>query len=225
MIGDGRILQLESETNSPWRDETIVPACAYQAAAEIGDKLLSAIAQSNRIKNMFAENQAKGSGIPPKAEKWTFSEIKDGGFSGTIAIDCGTWDMARVQLWVRNQLEKTACVKLGVPSLEKYRVIMDWKGDSSKNVSIPFSVLPYQGFEVTYDSHSRKGNCIADTAFLGLDAQAAYKKAVAYIETILNDQGVVKTAGSDATAAQYRFNGYKTIQGGTKIEIFFELVQ
>ena len=225
MIGGEAVSALEAERTSFWRNEADVPDCAYQAAADIGDKILNAIAQSGRLKTILEKDQAQGPGTPPKADKWQFTAIKDGGFSGGVEVDCGTWDMARVQQWTRNQIEGTARAKLGVATLDNYRILMGWQGKSSGKVSIPFSVFPYQGFEVQYDSNTRKGECIADMAFLGLDEQTAYNKAVIYIERILKDQGIVKTAGQAAEAAQYRFNGYRTAQSGTKIEIPFELVQ
>ena len=226
-LGDEKIGLLEADMTSLWLGETEVPECVYAVAANIGDQLMAHIARSTRLKSLVKQISSQSGEIPPSADKWSFSEIVDGRFSGDVSVKVGSWDMARVQLWARNQIESIAKAKLGIDSLQNCRILMDWgeSPSSSSTISLHFKVFPYRGFEVTYDSRRREGVCVADILFLKLDEETAYSKAVAFIENMLSDQGVVKTSGTKSSAAQYRFNGYRSIDGGTKLEIRFELVQ
>ena len=220
-----RVASLVAETTSPWTNEQTVPPCVHAAAAAIGDQFLDAVANSRHLREKIAQGRTSG-GTPPSASKWRFSEIADNGFSGVVDVAFGDWDMARVQWWVRSQIEQTALVKLGVKSLDNYRVLVDGGSGqgSEQTASFGFRVFPYRGFELVFDSRTRLGSCTADLAYLGVSEENAYERAVRYVETVLDDQGTVKTAGKKGPSAQYRFNGYRSTDNGTKIEIPFELV-
>lgn len=211
--------------DSPWPDESAVPDAVYQAAATLGDQIMDSIAGSQRVRDTIAAGRNSG-GTFPTAEKWTFSAISDGGFSGSVVIDVGSWDMARVQLWARNQIERTSLAKLGAKSMENYRVVYDGETRETEGLMpIKFHVYPYRGLEIPeFDSMTRKGLCRVDISYLGISESEGYDHAVAFIERILADQGVVKTAGQDTKSAQYRFNGYRSSENGTIIEVPFELV-
>ena len=215
-----------AENVSPWPDQTKVPDCVYAAAAAIGDQVLSFLAGSRRLRDRLLADNRSG-GIMPSFAETEFSGVAEGGFSGRALVDCGTWDMARVRLWIRSQLEQAAMAKLGVPNLENYRLVLDGErgnADGTRAI-VSFRVFPYQGFELDYDARTRRGVCTADLAFLGVAPEEAYGRAVRFVETVLSDQGVVKTAGTASPPAQYRFEGYRSAAGGTRIEIPFRLVQ
>jgi hypothetical protein len=215
-----------SEQFSPWSSETEVPVCLYAAVADIGNQAMSAIADSRHLRDRLLAAR-KGGGTVPSFAGTEFSDVDEGRFSGRAEVLCGTWDMARVRLWIRSQLEQIAMAKLGLPNLENYRLVLDSERESFNpaRVSVSFRVFPYQGFELAYDARTRRGVCTADLAVLGVSPEAAYARAVRFVETVLSDQGVVKTAGEASPPAQYRFEGYRTTEGGTKIAIPFQLVQ
>ena len=225
MINGEELCRFSVVEDSPWPDESAVPDAVYQAAAALGDKIMDSIAGSRRVRDAIAAGRNSGGNLPT-AQKWTFSAISDGGFSGTVVVDIGSWDMARVQLWARNQIERAALAKLGAKSMENYRIVYDGETRETEGLMpIKFHVYPYRGLEIPeFDSMTMKGLCRVDISYLGISESEGYDRAVAFVERILADQGVVKTAGQDAKSAQYRFNGYRSSENGTKIEVPFELV-
>lgn len=226
-VFDGeRVAFLETEERSLWRDESSIPYCAYAAAVSIGDRLFAVIASSQRLRDKIAESR-KGGGSPPVASQWSFSDIAGNGFGGSVIVSGGSWGMGRIQQWTRAQIEQTARARLGVRSLENYRILLTSVGEGSDGGTIlfRFRVFPYRGFELSYDSQTRRGRCVADLAFLGVSEVDGYNKAVQYVETILNDQGTIRRTGDVSVPAHYRFDGYRTTGNGTKIELPFVLVQ
>jgi hypothetical protein len=216
-----------AENVSPWPDQTKVPDCVYAAAAAIGDQVFSFLADSRRLRDRLLAARRGGGKMPAFAGGMELSDVSDGCFTGQAVVDCGTWDKTRVWLWIRSQLEQIAMSKLGLPSLESYRILLEnehWNAEGTR-VTVSFRVFPYQGFELDFNSRTWRGVCTADLAFLGVSPEEAYKRAVRFVETVLSDQGVVKTAGTTSAPAQYRFEGYHSTASGTRIEIPFRLVQ
>lgn len=214
-----------AERTSVWTDTAVVPDCVYAAAADIGDQILARIAGSTQLRERILANR-QGNGTMPSFTRTDLSDVEDGAFSGRVEVDCGSWDMARVRLWVRSQIEQTAMATLGVRSMENYRIVLggESRTDSSGRFSLAFRVFPYQGFDLEYDARTRKGRCAADLGYLGLEAEEAYDRARAYIGRMLADQGVVLTDGRTAAPAQFRFDGFRLQSGGARIMIPFELV-
>lgn len=226
-IGGEAAGMLTAEQTMGWWNERTVPDSAYAAAADIGNRLLDFIAGSRQTIERIAA-QRKGAGAMPTVARATFSEVVDNAFSGELLVDCGSWDIARAQRWARSQIEQIALSKLGVKTLENFRVVYDGGSDfggSGGRLSIPFRVFPYQGFDLSYNAQTRRGVCAADLTVLGTTPEAAYERALHFVETVLSDQGVVKTAGKASAPAQFRFEGYRSTAGGTRIEIPFQLVQ
>ena len=220
-----RLGTFRAEKTSPWPDTTKVPPAVYAIAASIGNSIFSEIAGNRRWKDAIAETR-KGDVRAPSASHWTFSDIADNGFSGTVQVDYGGWDMARVQLWVRSKVEQVAMSKLGLKTLENVRILFDGGSENGQPGAgvFRFKVFPYCGFELSYDSATRRGTCFADLSHLGVSAETAYRKAVRFVETVLSDQGVVKTPGRETPPPRYRFDGYRSSNHGTVVEIPFELV-
>lgn len=217
--------KLSSEKTSEWPNTAQVPRSVYDAAADIGNQFLAAIANSRHLRDQILGMQ-KGGGTMPSIVKWQFTDILEGTFSGKAIVNCGSWDKARVLLWVRSQIEQTAMAKLGLQSLDNYRVLLDNEMDSASSGRFiqAFRVFPYQGFEITYNARTRQGKCSADLGFLGISAEDAYERARAYVTMILADQGVVLKEGQVAQPAEFQFHGFRLLSNGASIEIPFELV-
>lgn len=226
MIDGEELCRFSISETSPWTDESAVPGAVYLAAASLGNKIVDCIAGSRRLKDAIAAKRSSGD-KPPEAVQWKFSAIEDGGFSGSVVIDAGSWDMARVQLWAKNQIERTALAKLGAKSMENYRVVYDGASQTTAGtMPIKFHVYPYRGFEIPeFDSRTRRGTCRVDISYLGISESDGYERAVAFVERILADQGIVKTAGKESAPARYKLHGYKSSNNGTTIEIPFSLVE
>lgn len=226
-LGEEKIGTFSAERTSLWGGGQTVPSCVYESASAIGDQLLGAIAGNRRLMDQIARNRT-GGGNPPSMTGWSFSVIEDGGFSGQAQLDCGDWDMARAHRWMRTQIDQVALARLGVKNLDNFRIVYDGAPESfapGKLHPIRFRVFPYRGFEITrYDSRTRSGLCRADLAYLGISESEAYERAVAFVEQVLSDQGIVKTAGMASAPVHYRFDGYRSVENGTKIEIPFTLV-
>ena len=215
-----------SEKFSPLSDRIHVPAALYQAVADIGDQIMASVAASRHLRDAMLASR-KGAGTMPTIVKADMGNVTDGAFTGRATIDPGTWDPARVRQWVRSQIEQIAMAKLGVKSLENYRVVLeDEKADvaNASRFTVAFRAFPYQGYELDYNSRIRRGTCSADLAFLGCSPEYAYAKANRYIALVLSDQGVVVSESTNAASAEFRFNGFKLTTDGARIEIPFELV-
>lgn len=212
-----------SEKFSPLSDRIHVPVALYQAVADIGDQILASVAASRHLRDAMLASR-KGAGTMPTIVKADIGNVTDGAFTGRATIDPGTWDPARVRQWVRSQLEQISMAKLGVKSLENYRVVLEDETADASQLTVAFRVFPYQGYELAYNSRTRRGSCAADLAFLGCSPEDAYAKAKRYIALVLSDQGAVLSEGSKAVSAEFRFNGFKLTADGARIEIPFELV-
>lgn len=223
-LGMERIGAFTAERTSFWTIGQMVPSCVYEAIAVIGDGIFDTIAGSRRLIDMIACSRIRG-GTPASATEWSFSDFADGGFTGSVLLDCGTWDMARAHRWVRLQIEQTAIARLGLKNLDNFRIVYDGasRDPVAKPQRIRFRVFPYSGFELSYDDSSRTGICSADLAYLGISEAKAYERATAFVERILSGQGIVRTVGMESSPAHYRFKGYRKTMNG-KIEIPFVLV-
>ena len=215
-----------TEKYSPLADREHIPAALYQAVADIGDQLLASVAGSRQLRDAMLASR-KGAGTMPTIAKADIGNVADGAFTGRVSVDPGTWDPARVRQWVRSQIEQIAMAKLGVKTLENYRVVLEDEAadtaDSSR-FTVAFRAFPYQGYELDYNSRTRRGTCSADLAFLGCAPEEAYAKARRYIAMVLADQGTVLYGNAKAKPAEFRFNGFKLSSDGARIEIPFELV-
>lgn len=222
-VGGMSVGTVVTKRTSHWEDKTVVPACAYEAAADIGNQILAAIEERRSLKDRMLAANRSGGRMPATTES-EIAAVSDGGFSGRMAGTCGDWDDARVRLWIRSQVEQLAQDKLGVASLKNYRVVLDSEELRDRRFSVSFRVFPYQGYDIVYNARNRRGLCAADLGYLGISAEEAYEKAKGYIATVLADQGVVLKEGVTPQPAEFRFRGFRLRADGARIEIPFDLV-
>lgn len=234
-VGNRSVGVLSSNKTSPWTDTTVVPQCVYEASADIGDQILTAISESRAMRDQLLSASRSAGIMPqllpasqstetmPSVKRSRITEVSDGGFSGWMTGHCGSWDDASVLLWVRSKVEQHALAKLGVSSLANYRVVLGREQTGNGKFAVSFRVFPYQGFDIEYNARNLKGRCSADLGYLGISAEDAYDRARAYIQKVLADQGVVLD-GVDAAPAEFRFNGFRLQADGATIVIPFELV-
>lgn len=222
-VGQSSIGVLSSDKTSAWTDTTVVPQCVYEASADIGNQILTAISESRAMRDQLLSAN-RSAGTMPSLKRSGITDVSDGGFSGWMTGHCGSWDDARVLLWVRSKVEQRALAKLGVTSLTNYRVVLDKERIENGKFVVSFRVFPYQGFDIEYNARNCKGRCSADLGYLGISAEEAYDRARAYIQKVLADQGVVLMDGVDAAPAEFRFNGFRLQADGATIVIPFALV-
>ena len=235
-VGNCSVGVLSSGKTSPWTDTTVVPQCVYEASADIGDQILTAISKSRAVRDQLLSASRSAGIMPqlppasqstetmPSVKRSRITEVSDGGFSGWMTGHCGSWDDARVLLWVRSKVEQHALAKLGVASLANYRVVLGKEQTGDGKFAVSFRVFPYQGFDIEYNAQALTGRCSADLGYLGIPADEAYDRARAYIKKVLADQGVVLMDGVDAAPAEFQFNGFRLQADGATIVIPFELV-
>ncbi len=222
-VGNSSVGVLSSDKTSAWPDTTLVPQCVYEASADIGNQILTAISKSRAMRDQLLA-ASRSAGTMPSLKQSNVTDVTDGCFSGWMTGYCGSWDDARVLLWVRSKIEQRVLAKLGVPSLVNYRVILDKERIVGGKFAVSFRVFPYQGFDIEYNARNWKGRCSADLGYLGISAEEAYDRARAYIMKVLADQGVVLMEGVEAAPAEFQFNGFRLQADGATIVIPFELV-
>lgn len=224
-LNNEKISVINVEDDSLWEDMTTTPTCVYSVAAMASKQIFELLGQNKgKIKQRIDSNTL---GEKPRIKTISFNSDEGSVFSGEGLYSSGSWSSANVLKFLQYQIGQMAISKLGIKSLENYRVFIELgdvnEGESGN--SFRFKVYSYTGFEFTYNSQTLKGVCRTDIVFLGISANDAYNMSVEFIEKVLSDQGVVKVQGKESSPVKYRFNGYRTINNGGVIEIPFELIE